>query len=180
MKYNTDITQLALSLMPSSLRRPVAQRLVAALVAPLHHAMQALKEVDADFANTVALNSSSVRLEDMLNGLFCFDDRQIYLAYRSVAKDKQVCFWAFKEETLVRRNTYFAEEAPEDERIYYYTFVNEYPEEESITVMVPMFLVSAVDTTDPTEQSHLRLIRSTIERNKPTGRIYTIKIYDYE
>lgn len=176
---------MAVSLLPSTLRHPMAQGLLVALVTPLHRSMNRLCDIDRYFADTVALNSSNIQLERALNNLFLLDDRQIYIEYRIVKEDGQVKAWAFREERLdiPQRRMRFAEEESETgshDKALYVTFDKEYPKEESFTVMIPSFLVHSMQPTDPTEKAHLQLITATIKKNKPTGRTYNLKIYDYE
>lgn len=183
MKYNTNITRLAISLMPSTLRQPVATRLAMALVTPLHHAMQQLKDIRTSAQNSIMPNSSILLLEDMLNRRFHFTDRQIRITTHEGDPNAGLHLWYHKDEVGAAPVVmYYDEEDEEDEKAQpvYLIHTDEQSVMHTVIVSIPSFLVSSTDTTDTAERATLRIINETMKTYKPAGKAYLINIYDYD
>lgn len=179
--YNTNLARLAVSLMPDHMRHPVMMVITAAAARPLDTIALTLRTLRTRIDEQIAVNNSVRRLEDKLNALFCLTDRQINISSRT-ADDSDALLLCHQGETgsgarAIR--TSLQEEGTPDVSVST-KWIGEYPAENSFNVLVPTFLISSTDTTDPTEAAHLRLIRETINQNKPVGRTFGIKTYQYE
>ena len=177
MKYNTNITRLAISLMPSTLRQPVATRLAMALVTPLHHAMQQLKDIRTSAQNSLMPNSSILLLEDLINRRFHFNDRQIRITTHLGDPTAGTHLWHYKDETDAKPVFMYCDG---EQQPVFLIHTDEQPVMHTIIVSIPSFLVSSTGTTDTAERATLRIIDEIMKTYKPAGRTYIINIYDYD
>ena len=162
MLYKLDIYKWGLFLLPPVLRKKRLFALLAVLLRPFHDLLQAFKEFRKNSLERLDINGQVAYIEKALNGRFLLEYREIYLTDTVDTISQGSLLYPQEEETM-------AVYGNGDSIVTYLKSTGEGKQEADFIVNVPSFLSQHVDE-----------IKTIVEYNKPAGRSYEIKIYDYE
>lgn len=173
MLYNYDPYKLAVQLFPPLLRSPYIFALSMAITMPLRRISQSLKLYRKEVANKVNTTANVIVLEGALNRAFYLDDRQIYITTRK--NDRVMYLFRSSENRPVYVHT-ISEGGP-----LYLTGKGEPLPGADFDVYIPNFLATSL-IYDEDEHNGIHLIRivDILNRYKPVGKSYQLKLYNYE
>lgn len=164
MWYNIDIYRLGYLLLPPVLRNGRLYAFLKVLLHPFFVLVTLFKNYRKSTLTTINTNGQVIYIEKALNDAFLFDDKLIYITDTGNDTYSASLLYPTEEGTM---RVY--EEG--NEEVTYITASNEGKLNGDYQVNVPEFLNNEKD---------LETIKTILDYNKPAGRAYVIKIYDYE
>lgn len=149
--------------------------LMSALIMPLRELHARFLDLKVNVNTKMCVNGSVAGIEQALNELFFLKYRQIWIGQLPPAS-KGVFY--FLEERNGAEYVRLAGESPS----YILLQMDEESDAKNFIVYIPTFLCTSVEnrSDDRYGWEHLTRILYTIEKYKPAGRRFGIKLYDYE
>lgn len=157
MFYDIDIDKWGRQLLPPVLRRKRLQAFLRVLLLPLQQMKQSFSSYRDSAIGRVNVNGQVIYMEKALNDAFFLTEREISIT--DAAGDMSRLYPEPEYTFIVHGDGAASYVKGEGDPRYTADF----------TVNVPSFLSDVQDT-----------VREVIEYNKPAGRSYEIKMYDYE
>lgn len=176
MWYKLDIRRLAVQMLPPVLRSRVMVALLYVLTTPLKWINAKFKAAKDETDAAVETTCTVASLEAGLNKLFYLRYGQIYIDTPEWT-ERATVFYKQSEDLAA---VYMHEES--EGKPTYLTDTTEDQPEENFTVMVPTFLCTSLEkrTADKYGWKNLAKIKQFLNKYKPAGRQFGIKLYDYE
>lgn len=160
MWYNLDIYKFAQHLIPPSLRLSRLTAFINILLYPFYLVLQAFKIFRNNSLKKLNINGQVIYIEKALNDAFELKNGEIYLS----DTDEVIGGVLYKDASQT-----MAVYASGEANVTYVMADNEGKHDGDYIVNVPSFL-----------KTELESIKTIVEYNKPAGRSYVIKIYEYE
>lgn len=160
MWYNVDIYKFGLQLLPPLLRKKSLFAFLCALLCPLRVLAELFKTFRSSSLSRLNVNGQVIYIEKALNDAFELKNGEIYLS----DTDETVggVLYGDASQTM-------AVHAGSEADVAYVMTDNEGKHDGDYIVNVPSFL-----------ETELESIKTIVEYNKPAGRRYVIKVYEYE
>ena len=138
--------------------------LLKVLLQPLVRLMEEFRQYRKNSLAQMEVNGQVIYLERALNKAFCFDEQLIYVTDGTDSVYETSLLYPDEDITI-------AVYPADADNVTYLNVDNGGSYEADYIVNVPSFLNT---------ESDMRTIREIIDYNKPAGRSYNIKIYNYE
>lgn len=179
MWYRLDVKRLAAQTLPPVMRSGVTLGLLNALTAPLRLIYKEFKAAKDATDEELGTTCNVASMEAALNRLFRLRDGQISIESPEWEPRDSVALYLKKEELGTARTL---RKKGEEGKKTYMTFEEDDAPEKDFTVAVPTFLCTSAESRaeDRYGWKNLSRIRQTVNRYKPAGRTFGIKLYDYE
>lgn len=176
MWYKIDFTKLAVYLLPPLLRSLFLVALIKVMIMPLRYIYARFCELKESTDDRLNITGNVQYLEKTLNDAFCLTENQIHIEtpvediYRSVlyfGREEQPAVYirALSEGGghVLRRN-------------------GEYSSTINFIVWVPTFLCTSIESKEQDKYGwkNYQIILNLLGYYKPAGRMFGIKLYDYE
>lgn len=162
MWYNVDIYKLGAYLLPPFLRKKRMYAFLCVFLYPFYWLCKMFKDYRKTSLRKLNVNGQVAYIEKMLNDVFEFENREIYITDSDALKPNVADMYRDPSVTM----TIYPESS--EEKLYLESG-DESIKSEDYIVNVPSFLADK-----------LEVIKTIVEYNKPAGRTYKINLYDYE
>lgn len=162
MWYNVDIYKVAAYLLPPFLRKKKLFSFFCVLLSPFFVLVQTFKRFREYSIYKLNANGQVIYIEKYLNDYFSLEYKDIYItdSENNISNISDI----YPNESIT-----MAVYSVESGNMLYLLSGSESLKKEDYIVNVPSYL-----------QDRINEITTLVEYNKPAGRKYTIKIYDYE
>lgn len=163
MWYDIDMTKFAQHLLPPMLRKVKLFSLIKVLIAPYKQILAEFKLFRQQSLDNMQINGQVIYIEKILNDTYFLKNKEIYIT----DIEEQILYMNTSAEgdALV----YMSKVGEEGGNTVYMTLEGEGNVDGNYQVNVPSFL-----------SDYITEITRIVEKYKPSGRKYIIKIYDYE
>ena len=162
MWYNLDIYKFALHLIPPSLRKSKLTVILNVLLYPFGLLYQAFGAFRNNSLKRLNINGQVIYIEKALNDAYNLDKKEIFITDVDSSAEGDSIIFPDNEKTMC---VYANGEA----NVLYISSQNEGSHEGDFIVNLPSFL-----------EAELNNIKNIVNYNKPAGRSYVIKLYEYE
>lgn len=162
MWYNVDVYKLGLQLLPLLLRKRVLFAFLCALLSPFHLLAELFKTFRSSSLKRLNVNGQVIYIEKALNETFDLKNGEIYLSDTDNLMGSGSMLYPQPEQSVVIFSG-------DESEILYIPSGGDGKANGDYIVNVPSFL-----------ETELESIKTIVEYNKPAGRSYVIKVYEYE
>lgn len=162
MWYNVDVYKLGLQLLPPLLRKRVLFAFLCALLSPFRMLAELFGTFRRSSLSRLNVNGQVIYIEKALNEAFELKDREIYLSDTDDLMGSGSVLYPKPEGSAMVFGS-------DESEILYIPEGGDGKADGDYIVNVPSFL-----------EAELESIKTIVEYNKPAGRRYVIKVYEYE
>ena len=174
MWYQFDIFKFAVQLVPPILRCKILIVFLDVITLPLRYIYNNFLSHREIVNKRLNITAGVQYNEKALNDVFFLKNREIYILSN---ESDGIMYWHYESEQ--KENIYMALE--NEEQPLYFRFQGEADYKASFTVYIPTFLCTSLDEEeDEYNGENLRTIITWLNYYKPTGKTYSIELYDYE
>lgn len=162
MWYNVDVYRLGLQLLPPLMRKRVLFALLCALLCPFRMLAELFRIFRRNSLSRLNVNGQVIYIEKALNDAFELKNREIYLSDTDDLMGNSSVLYPQQEQSAVVFGG-------DENGTLYIPAGGDGKADGDYIVNVPSFL-----------ETDLESIKTIVEYNKPAGRRYVIKVYEYE
>ncbi len=162
MWYNVDVYKLGLQLLPPLLRKRVLFAFLRALLCPFRMLAELFRTFRRSSLSRLNVNGQVIYIEKALNDAFELQDGEIYLSDTDDLMGSCSVLYPQPEGSAMVFGG-------DENEILYIPAGGDGKADGDYIVNVPSFL-----------EAELESIKTIVEYNKPAGRRYVIKVYEYE
>lgn len=173
MWYRIDFTKFCRQMLPPILRSAFLLAIIRAMIVPFKYIYARLQDLKGNVDDGLNTTANVIYLQKALNDAFFLTADEIFIDTPN-EENKRVMY--FEAENQARLPLYFS-----GGEALYLTNDGEYTAKYNFTVYVPTFLCTSLDKEeDRFKGVNLMRIINLLNKYKPAGRTYQIKLYDYE